>query len=277
MLHSRNLIFVVAAQLALLATAPSAAAEDTLKVAIAQRGAWDSAAPELGQFAGIFKKHGIVLELSYAPDADGDGDGEIEPAVTSGKADVGLAVGLMGVLRAYGKDVPLRIIGASTTGSANYWYVPANSSIKTVKDIKGRTIAHPTDGEVSRYDVFDFMKRYGVRARPVPAAGAAATFNQVMSGKIDVGWAVPPFGIDAIEQGRIRILGRANEVPRIRDRTARVMITTADVLQKRRDVLARFVRAYRETVEWMYSDFCGTRTLRRARRPVGRPRPAPAR
>src|SRR5262249_57923120 len=50
----------------LLASAPYAAADDTLKLAVAQRTAWDSAAPELGQQVGIFKKHGIVLDLLSA-------------------------------------------------------------------------------------------------------------------------------------------------------------------------------------------------------------------
>ena len=31
-------------------------------------------------------------------------------------------------------------------------------------------------------------------------------------------------------------------------------IVTADTLQKRKDVVERFVQAYRDTVEWMYSD-----------------------
>jgi len=33
-----------------------------------------------------------------------------------------------------------------------------------------------------------------------------------------------------------------------------VIITNADTLQKRKDVLARFLQAYRETIDWMYSD-----------------------
>ena len=36
-----------------------------MKVAVDQRGAWETAAPELGQRAGIFKKHGITLDLTY--------------------------------------------------------------------------------------------------------------------------------------------------------------------------------------------------------------------
>src|ERR1700752_538331 len=35
-----------------------ATAEDTLKIAIPQRGAWDTSISEIGQKAGIFKKHG---------------------------------------------------------------------------------------------------------------------------------------------------------------------------------------------------------------------------
>ena len=75
-----------------------------------------------------------------------------------------------------------------------------------------------------------------------------------MAGKIDVGWATPPFGVDAVEQGRIRVLAKANDVPKIRDKTDSVTITTVDMLQKRKDVVDRFVQAYRETIEWMYSD-----------------------
>jgi NitT/TauT family transport system substrate-binding protein len=248
MQHAAGLSCIFAVAVGLLAGVPEASAEDTLKLAVTQRGAWDVAAPELGQQAGIFKKHGILLELLYA-----NGNEASELPVIAGSVDVGLAVGVMEVLRAYVKGAPLRIIGANRTGSAGYWYVPTSSSIKTVKDVTGRTIAYPIDGEMSRYDVFDLMYRYGIKARPMPTAGAAATLNEVTSGHVDVGWAIPPFGIDAIEHGQIRVVARANDVPAIRDKTARVMIATADTLQRRKDVIVRFMQAYRETVEWMYS------------------------
>jgi NitT/TauT family transport system substrate-binding protein len=140
------------------------------------------------------------------------------------------------------------------TGSPNYWYVAATSPIQTVKDINGKTIAYSKADAFSQYDVFDFMQRYGVKARPVLLAGGTATFDQVMAGKIDVGWATPPFGVDAVEQGRIRVLAKANDIPKIRDKTDSVTIATADTLQKRKDVVDRFAQAYRETIEWMYSD-----------------------
>ena len=42
-----------------------AAADDTLKLTIGQRGNWDTSVSEIGQRAGIFKKHGLVLEMVY--------------------------------------------------------------------------------------------------------------------------------------------------------------------------------------------------------------------
>ena len=63
--HMRRLGYVVAAAAALSAMAPEAMAEDSLKIAVARRGAWDTAAPDLGQRAGIFKKHGLTLDLTY--------------------------------------------------------------------------------------------------------------------------------------------------------------------------------------------------------------------
>jgi len=243
----RNWSLIVAVLAAVSLWAPGAFAEDVLKVIIADRGSWETAAPQLGQQAGIFRKRGIVLELGYV-----QADSEIEPPVISGSADVGVGAAITDVLRASaGKDAPLRIIGATMTGSAKYWYVAATSPIKAPKDISGRSIGYAKAGQ---YDVFDFMDRYRIKARPVLGGGEPSALDQVIAGKLDVGWATPPFGLDALEQGRIRVVARANEIPAIRDKTVGVMIASTDTLQKRYEVLVRFLQAYRETIDWMYSD-----------------------
>jgi NitT/TauT family transport system substrate-binding protein len=52
--------------LAMIATMGGhAGAQETLKVAIPQRGAWDAGVAELGQRGGIFKKYGLNLEILY--------------------------------------------------------------------------------------------------------------------------------------------------------------------------------------------------------------------
>jgi NitT/TauT family transport system substrate-binding protein len=240
---------LIATGIALLALMPKASAEDTLKVAIAQPGAWESSAPQLGQQTGIFKKHGIVLEFLHAHDSE-----ETEQRVISGNAEVGLGVDTMEVLRAYARGAPVRIIGANMTGATSYWYVLTTSPIQTIKDLVGKTIAYAKNGSSSHYDVLDFIEQFRLKARLVSTGGPAATFKELEAHHVDVGWAAPPFGIDAIEQGKIRVLARANDVRKIRGKTVSVLITNADALQRRKDVLERFMEGYRDTIEWMYSD-----------------------
>ena len=76
----------------LLGAAAGASADDKVKLAIGQRGNWDTSVSEIGQRAGIFKKHGLELEIVYT-----QGAGETQQAVISGSVDLGIAAGVMGV------------------------------------------------------------------------------------------------------------------------------------------------------------------------------------
>jgi NitT/TauT family transport system substrate-binding protein len=75
-----------------------------------------------------------------------------------------------------------------------------------------------------------------------------------MSGQVDVGFGAAPFGLDLVEDGKIRIVATGGDVASLRTRTVRVNLTNVSTLQNRRDAIVRFNRAYAETVAWMYSD-----------------------
>ena len=123
----------------------------------------------------------------------------------SGSVDIGVAPGIMGVLSAYSKGAPVRIIGAETTGAADlFWYVPASSPIKSLKDTDGKTIAYSTNGSSTHGIVTAFMKQYDLKAKPTATGGPAPTLTQVMSKQIDVGWSAPPFGLQQLDEGKIR-------------------------------------------------------------------------
>jgi NitT/TauT family transport system substrate-binding protein len=87
-----------------------------------------------------------------------------------------------------------------------------------------------------------------------------ATFIQVLSGQVDIGFSTPPVGLEAAAEGKIRIVALANDLASIRTQTVRVTIANAYDLAKRPacgeplTVYARFIQAYRETINWMYSD-----------------------
>ena len=235
---------------ALALTMATAHAQDTLKLAVGQRGNWDTSVAEIGQRAGIFKKHGLDLEILYT-----QGGGETQQAVLSGSVDVGVAAGIMGVLSAYSKSAPVRVIGAETTGASDlYWYVKADSPIKTLKDTEGKTIAYSTNGSSTHGIVNAFMKQYDLKAKPTATGGPAPTLTQVMSGQIDVGWSAPPFGLDQLDQKQIRVVASGNDASAFKGQTVRLLITNVQTLQSRKPQIERFMKAYRETIDWMYSD-----------------------
>jgi len=246
----RRLVGRLSAVLIVLASAGAAQAADTLKLAVGAPGNWDTCIPAIGVRAGIFAKHGLDLDLLYT-----QGGGETLQAVISGSVDIGLAAGTGTVMGAYAKGAPIRIIAAGTTGASDlYWYVPAASPIRSFKDISGKTVAYSTNGASTHITLLALLKHYGVKAVPIATGAGAVTFTQAMSGQIDVGWGSPPFGLDAIDDGRIRVIARGSDVPATRDQTIRVHIANANALVARADAINRFLAAYREAFAFLYDD-----------------------
>jgi NitT/TauT family transport system substrate-binding protein len=237
--------------IALVLGVGSALADDTLKVVIGQINNWENQAPTLGQDAGIFKKHGLVLENTGT-----QGAGETIQAVISGSADIGAGVGAAGVMRAFSKGAPVRILAPAFTGTGDlFWYVKADSKIQSLKDATPETtIAYSTNGSSSNNIVVAFVTELGAKAKPTATGGPAATLTAVMSGQVDIGWAAPPFGLREIKEGKIRIVAKGSDVPSLRGQTVRTLIVNADSLKTKRDAIMRFMDAYRESVDWMYSD-----------------------
>src|SRR5438128_6079405 len=159
MMYRLRTLCLMAAALALTAAAGPARADDALKLTIGQRGNWDTAIAHLGTKAGIFKKHGLELEMIYT-----SGSGETLQPVIAGSVDLGLAVGTLGAIGAYAKGAPVRIIGAQATGAADYWYAKTTSPIKNLKDTDGRTLAFSTNGSSTHSVVLAFIKEFDLKA-----------------------------------------------------------------------------------------------------------------
>jgi NitT/TauT family transport system substrate-binding protein len=248
MQHARLIALLFAAATQISATLP-AAAQDKVTVTIGQRGNWDTSISHLGTKAGIFKKHGLDLELLYT-----SGSGETLQPIIAGSADIGIAVGTQGAMAAYSKGAPVRIIGAEATGAADYWYAKTTSTIKTLQDTNGHTIAFSTQGSSTQSIVRAFIDEFKLTAKMVSTGNPSATLTAVMTNQVDVGWASPPFGLKEIDAGQIRVIARATDAALVRGQTVRVLVTNVNGLTKRKDVITRFLDAYRETIDYMYSD-----------------------
>jgi NitT/TauT family transport system substrate-binding protein len=175
--------------------------------------------------------------------------------VISGSVDLGIGAGTSSVLGAFAKGAPVRILLAGATGASDlYWYVPAASPLQSFKQLDGKTVAYSTNGASTHITVLALIKHFGVSAKAVSTGAAAVTMTQAMSRQVDVGWASPPFGLEPLEEGKIRLIARGSDAPSTHDQTVRVHIVNAGALAQRRAVIERFAAAYRETYEWLYGD-----------------------
>ena len=241
--------FVGVAVAAILSAAQAAQAQDRLKLAQGGRGVGEAFVPELGQNAGIFKKHGIVLDIFYT-----QGGGETIQIVISGAAHIGGQIGFLGTIGAFAKGAPIRIIGSNFTGGKQlFWYVRVDSPIKSLRDAAGKTVSYSTNGSSTHISVLALKKFTGVDFVPTQTGSAQASYTQVMSGQIDVGWAGAPFGVDAVEQGKTRVVAKASDDPVLDRQTIRLLIANSNEMAQRPDVFVRFMRAYRESLEWVYA------------------------
>ena len=79
-----------------LSVSGGARAQDQLKLAVGAPHNWENQPAALGQQAGIFKKHGLVLDLLFT-----QGSGETMQAVIAGSVDIGTGVGTYGAMGAF--------------------------------------------------------------------------------------------------------------------------------------------------------------------------------
>ena len=236
---------LLAMTIVIVVLAIPARAADTLKIAIPQKGAWDTSFSVYGDRQGFFKEQNIDLDITYT-----EGGATTETAVVSGSVDVAVATGTLGIISAYVKGAPVRIISAEFTGSADlYWYAKAGGTIKSLKDMKGgKTIGFSAPGWSSNLSLLTLLKEQNVDAKPVPSGGMPPTFTQVMSGQLDAGWAAAPFGVLDIDQGKIVKIAGANDFEDVANETIRVNVANLNTLQQHRDLIVRFMKAYVEIV-----------------------------
>jgi NitT/TauT family transport system substrate-binding protein len=242
-------LLLFAAAALLVAGQGPATAQDTLKVAVPQRGAWDTSITEIGQRAGIFKKHNVNVELLFT-----GGGAEALGAIIGGSIDVAVSVGFSTVLGSFSKGAPLRVFSAETTGLPDiYWFVPAQSPIKSVADFKDKTIGYSVSGSSSHAALLALLAQEKISAKPTSTGGVTPSFTSGMTGQVDVAWTTIPIGLKEIDEGKIRAVARASDVISMRERTVRVNIANAATMEARKPLLDRFMTAYREAIDYMYS------------------------
>jgi NitT/TauT family transport system substrate-binding protein len=199
--------------------------------------------------AGIYAKRGLDIDILYT-----QGGPEAHQAVISGSMDVACGGGIESAIGAFARGAPLHIVGSAMIGSPDtYWFVPANSPIRSLNDASGKTISYSQNGSSSHTALLALLEQYKVDAKPVATGGHPQTLTMTMTGQIDIGRGAAPNGLELVDEGKIRVIARGSEIKARADQSVRVCVANRTVIE-RGDTIARFMQGYRDTLDWMYSD-----------------------
>lgn len=251
-MHSayRRMLITLAVLCLTCGGASSVIAADKVRATSSQRGFWDTTLILWGQEQGFFKDENIDLEIVWT---EGGAD-EVQASV-SGSVDITTGTGIVGVIGAWAKGAPIRIISAEMTGPSDlFWYVKADSPIKALSDLNGKTVAFSRPGSSTDTVAQALIKLSGTNAKALSTGGPAATLTQVLTNQVDVGWSAGVVNYDRIDKGELRLLARGSDVPELRTQTIRVHIANANFLEKNKDLVRRFLRAQQKTIDWAYRE-----------------------
>src|SRR5271154_636043 len=221
----------------LAASLPQATRAETLKLAVPQRGSWGTSYADLGIRQGYFKAAGLDIEITYT-----EGGATNEQAVISGSVDIAIETGFLGILAAYVKSAPVRVISPASTGAPEvFWYAKAGSGIASLKDAHGKSVGFSNPGSASNLILLQLLKEAGVTdAKLVPVGASQNGLPMVMTGQIDICYAVPPVALPELQAKTIVHVAGGNDSDAVRNETVRVNAANLDSLQHKRDAMTRF-------------------------------------
>ena len=174
----------------------------------------------------------------------GRGGSDSLQTVATGSQDIVYGPGVLSVIAAYAKGAPVVIIGNAAYGGRDlFWYVKADSPIKSFKDLNGKSFAYSTPGSMSHLTGQTLARELGITPKFVSTGNLSSTRTQMMTGQVDTAWASFPAGLGALRSGEVRLIGKANDSPTIASMTTRVTVANSTWLAKNRDVAVRTMRA----------------------------------
>lgn len=246
---SRGLALALAVSSALVAAAP-AAARDKIRIAAPHPTILPTTIPTIAQRFGLFDKANLDVEVLWTA-----GGADAQQATVNGSVDVAVQTGTAGILSAIQRGAPVAIVAADATGAADVvWLVKAEKPWKSFADLQGNeTVSFSRPGSSSDFTVRTLAEHFKAKVRFVPSGSQPETLVMLMTGQIDAGFANPPLPREVAE-GKLRILARGGDAPKLRSQTIRVHAVNTGYLERNRDALKRFLAAWKGAIDLLFTD-----------------------
>jgi ABC-type nitrate/sulfonate/bicarbonate transport system substrate-binding protein len=232
--------------LAIIAFSPGAAAQVKLRVGKAQAQTFAFVPADVGVEAGIFKKHGLDVEISNF-----GGDAKLLQALSADAIDIAMGGGPTFAFIV--KGAPMLAVGALADAPGTIMLVVLKDGpVKTEDDLKGRTVSVSTTGSLTYWLGQELSRSHGwgndgIKIAPLGSttAQAAALKTRQIDGVITETSTV--FKLE--EEGSGRILVRFGE--RIKDFHVHVIYASKALIDKNPEAVRAYLAAWYETVQYM--------------------------
>ena len=203
-------------------------------------------ATEVGIEAKIFEQEGIEIEVTSFR-----GDAQLQQALAAGSLDVGLGSGPGLGFRA--KGAPAIGVAAMYGPPANLALVlPADTPIKSVGDLKGKRIGVTTAGSLTDWLVRELSRQqgWGSDGIKILALGAMqARLAAIQRGELDGMVIEAATGYELEEAGKAKNFILFGDIAK--DFYTHVIFATDDMIDRRPDLLRRFLRGWFKTIAFM--------------------------
>jgi NitT/TauT family transport system substrate-binding protein len=204
----------------------------------------------LGIEKGFFKQEGLTIEPVPA-----QGGAAIVPTVVAGDNQVGFS-NVVSLILASSRGLPLETIAAGSEAVRDPAHSPAalmvagNSSIRSAKDLEGKTIAVNTLNNIGDVTIKALLDQRGADVSKIKFIELAFSAMPVAlkEGRVDAIWANEPFETVARNDGdRVLFHNYEEYDPKL---SVAVYFTTRSFAAQHPDVVARFQRAMAKSASY---------------------------
>jgi NitT/TauT family transport system substrate-binding protein len=210
----------------------------------------DDATPTLYAVkAGLFKKYGLDPQVvAVSSGAAG------LAAVSGGSIDV-TSTSLLPLLSAHTAGLPLTIVAPLAVYSPESVYaallIKKDAPFKSGKDLNGKTIASPALRDLNWVASMAWIDQNGgdsstVKSIEVPGSVIPAALDD---GRIDAATVTTPRYVQAVNGGKVRVLGKSYEAI-AKHFCFAAFVSTSDFADKNADTIARFGRVIRDATAY---------------------------
>ncbi len=246
---SRGKVFALIAGLGLLVLPLGAPAQvRTVKVAATSKEVPYNLPLFVGVREGFFEEAGLKLDISYFR-----GGGEVVRAITTRSVDLGANPAASAVLIAVSGGEPLKIVSGDAAPMVGaVWIVLADSSIQSVRDLKGKKVGFSSPGSVTHTVIQNVLRteRLESDVQLVRVGSPGDSWAALKNRIVDVTYHASPAVYDLVMRKEARILFDASAY--ISQYQQSVVAVLEEVAKKEPEMIRNFLKARAKAIRFIW-------------------------